>query len=135
MTGSAESPEPAGQIMALDHVQLAMPAGLEDVARGFYEGLLGLAEVTKPLTLAGRGGCWFERGEARVHLGIDPAFSPARKAHPAFLVDDLSRLALRLGAAGVPITHDEPLAGYVRCCVSDPFGNRIELMQRSTDTA
>ena len=75
--------------MALDHVQLAMPAGMEDVARGFYEGLLGLTEVQKPLNLAGRGGCWFERGEARIHLGIDPAFSPARKAHPAFLVDDL----------------------------------------------
>lgn len=82
MTGSAESPEPAGQIMALDHVQLAMPAGLEDVARGFYEGLLGLAEVTKPLTLAGRGGCWFERGEARVHLGR-PSRPRARPIQPS----------------------------------------------------
>ncbi|WP_457581982.1 VOC family protein [Ensifer canadensis] len=130
MAGAAENPEPIGQIVALDHVQLAMPAGMEDAARGFYEGLLGLTEVQKPLNLAGRGGCWFERAEARIHLGIDPAFSPARKAHPAFLVDDLSRLALRLEAAGVSITRDAPLAGYARCYVSDPFGNRIELMQR-----
>ncbi|WP_429133279.1 VOC family protein [Ensifer sp. 4252] len=115
--------------MGLDHVRLAMPAGMEGAARGFYEGLLGLAEVPKPLNLAGRGGCWFERGEARIHLGIDPAFSPARKAHPALLVDDLSRFLLRLEAAGVPIMQDAPLAGCERCYVSDPFGNRIELMQ------
>lgn len=84
MTGSAESPEPAGQIMALDHVQLAMPAGLEDVALGFYEGLLGLAEVTKPLTLAGRGGCWFERGRQEfTSASTRPSRPRARPIQPS----------------------------------------------------
>ncbi|OCP07560.1 MULTISPECIES: VOC family protein [unclassified Ensifer] len=108
-----------------------MPEGGEDAARGFYGGLLGLTEVAKPANLLVRGGCWFEQGGIRLHLGIERDFVPARKAHPAFLADDLDRLILRLEAGGVEIAYDEPLAGYFRCYVSDPFGNRIELMQRT----
>ena len=117
-------------ITALDHIQLAMPPGQEAAARRFYGMLLGLSEVPKPEPLAARGGCWFEQGDIRLHLGIDRDFRPARKAHPAFLVDDLDGLTLRLEAAGVTIVEDEPLADYRRCYVYDPFGNRIELMQR-----
>ncbi len=72
------------RIVAIDHVQLAMPAGEEDKARAFYNGLLGLAEVAKPAELAKRGGAWFEVGSMKVHLGVESEFVPARKAHPAF---------------------------------------------------
>ena len=118
------------RIMQIDHVQLAMPAGQEDAARAFYEGLLGLVWVAKPPHLARRGGCWFGDGEARVHLGVEQDFRPARKAHPALLTDDLTALTGRLSAAGVTISTDEPLDGYDRAYVDDPFGNRIELMQK-----
>jgi len=118
----------------LDHVQLAMPAGGEDEARAFYAGLLGVPEVPKPPHLAARGGCWFEVADVKVHLGVDGDFRPARKAHPAFLVDDLAGLLERLRAAGVPIVDDEPLEGYQRAYVDDPFGNRIELMEPSAGT-
>jgi catechol 2,3-dioxygenase-like lactoylglutathione lyase family enzyme len=117
-------------LCALDHVQLAMPAGREDEARAFYGELLGLPEIAKPPQLAARGGVWFERQGLKVHLGVDPAFVPARKAHPAFLVDDLAALRRRLEASGCPIEDALPLAGYLRCYVHDPFGNRIELMER-----
>ena len=80
-------------VLALHHVQLAMPSGREDNARAFYAGLLWLAEVAKPFHLAHRGGCWFEEGAVKVHLGVEVGFAPARKAHPAFVVDDLSRLS------------------------------------------
>jgi catechol 2,3-dioxygenase-like lactoylglutathione lyase family enzyme len=106
-----------------------MPAGQEQRARDFYEGLLGIAWVDKPEHLARRGGCWFEAGEVKVHLGVEQDFRPARKAHPALLVDDLAELAGRLQAAGVAVRRDEPLDGYDRIYVDDPFGNRIELMQ------
>ena len=36
-----------------------------------------------------------------------------------------------LRQAGVPVVDDEPLDGYSRVYVDDPFGNRIELMERS----
>jgi catechol 2,3-dioxygenase-like lactoylglutathione lyase family enzyme len=116
-------------VRALDHVQLAMPAGREDDARIFYQGLLGIPEKTKPPHLAARGGCWFEDGSLRIHLGVDGDFRPARKAHPAFIVDNLQELAGNLEVAGYRVAEDQPLEGFDRRYVDDPFGNRIELMQ------
>lgn len=116
-------------VEALHHVQLAMPAGREAEARAFYAGLLGIPEASKPANLADRGGCWFERGSVRIHLGVEADFRPARKAHPALLVTGLDALVQRLRAAGVETRDDEPLDGFVRTYVDDPFGNRIELME------
>jgi catechol 2,3-dioxygenase-like lactoylglutathione lyase family enzyme len=117
-------------IVAIDHVQLAMPPGREDDARAFYAGLLGLPERAKPAALAGRGGAWFERGPVRIHLGVEADFRPARKAHPALIVDDLQALAGRLRAAGVDVVED-PIGGVARIYVADPFGNRLELIAQT----
>ena len=116
-------------IVRLEHVQLAMPAGREVDAVAFYDGLLGIPHVPKPPHLAARGGCWFERGDLKVHLGVEDPFQPAAKAHPAFLVDDVRGLVARLTAHGCTVRDDEPLEGYDRVYVDDPFGNRIELME------
>ncbi|MEX6504871.1 VOC family protein [Jiella sp. M17.18] len=116
-------------ILRLDHVQLAMPAGEEARARAFYRDLLGIPEVEKPPHLAVRGGCWFEAGPVKLHLGVEADFRPARKAHPALIVDDLAALVARLQEAGCRVAEDQPLQGYERRYVDDPFGNRIELMQ------
>jgi catechol 2,3-dioxygenase-like lactoylglutathione lyase family enzyme len=120
-------------IVSIEHVQLAMPRGEEDEAREFYSGLLGLHEVAKPRALASRGGVWFERDGVKVHLGVDADFRAALKAHPAFLVEDLSGLVQRLRAAGVEVIDDGRMPGYERVYVSDPFGNRLELMERSEE--
>jgi catechol 2,3-dioxygenase-like lactoylglutathione lyase family enzyme len=115
----------------IHHVQLAMPQGGEGEARAFYGIALGLTEVPKPDVLKGNGGVWFESGALRVHLGVDDAFHPARKAHPAFMVDDLAGLRTRLRDLGHEVVEAEPLDGLVRCHVFDPFGNRIELMEKA----
>ena len=117
------------RVRGIDHVQLAMPAGREDEARAFYDGLLGLAEQPKPPNLAARGGCWFGAEGVQLHLGVEDGFRPARKAHPALLVDDLPALVRRLQEAGVAVVEDEPLPGYDRVYVADPFGNRLELLE------
>jgi catechol 2,3-dioxygenase-like lactoylglutathione lyase family enzyme len=117
------------EIIGLDHVQLAMPVGQESQARAFYAGVLGLVEEPKPDNLATRGGVWFSAGALRLHLGVDPDFRAARKAHPAFLVRGLADLADRCRSAGYPPATDEPLEGFNRVYVSDPFGNRIELLE------
>jgi catechol 2,3-dioxygenase-like lactoylglutathione lyase family enzyme len=117
------------RIHGLDHVQLAMPSGQEALAREFYSDILGLTEVPKPANLAKRGGAWFEGGTLRVHLGVEADFRPAQKAHPAFLVQQLDALTQHLQRAGVTVVTDEPLNGYTRIYVSDPFGNRIELLE------
>jgi catechol 2,3-dioxygenase-like lactoylglutathione lyase family enzyme len=117
-------------VVGIDHVQLAIPAGGEDRARAFYAGLLGMEEVPKPANLS-PSGCWFTGGGAvALHIGIDPDFRPAKKAHPALLVDDLAGLRTRLEAAGCVTRDDTPVEGYARFFTEDPFGNRIELMER-----
>lgn len=117
------------KVVGIEHVQLAMPPGEEDRARGFYTGLLGIPEVPKPPKLAARGGCWFEGAGVKVHLGVEAEFRAAKKAHPALLVDDLGAMVASLAAAGLETVPDDPVEGRERCYVSDPFGNRIELMQ------
>lgn len=106
-----------------------MPVGQEDVARSFYGGVLGLVEEQKPENLATRGGVWFRLGGLRVHLGVDPDFRAARKAHPAFLVRGLAALASRCSEAGFVPVSDEPLDGFERLYVFDPFGNRLEFLE------
>ena len=118
------------RLVAVDHVQLAMPAGGEDAAAAFYQQLLGLDRVAKPAPLAARGGCWFGAGPVRIHLGVDRDFHPARRAHPALVVDDLDALVATLAAAGCPFTWDTALPDVRRGYVDDPFGNRIELIAR-----
>ncbi|MEQ1759271.1 MAG: VOC family protein [Vicinamibacterales bacterium] len=116
-------------IRGLDHIQLAMPVGEEARARAFYGALLGLTEETKPPNLAKRGGMWFASGALRLHLGVEQDFRPARKAHPALLVQNLDSLIEHLLQAGTEVKSDEPLEGYSRVYVADPFGNRIELLE------
>jgi catechol 2,3-dioxygenase-like lactoylglutathione lyase family enzyme len=120
-------------LYAIDHVQLAMPPQQEERARAFYSGVLGLEEQVKPPNLAKRGGVWFARGALKVHLGVEPDFRPAQKAHPAFLVDDLPEILERCRRGGYRIATDEPLEGYERAYVYDPFGNRLELLQPKGD--
>jgi catechol 2,3-dioxygenase-like lactoylglutathione lyase family enzyme len=115
--------------VSIDHVQLAMPEGGEDVARAFYKTLLGMSEVQKPAALIIRGGCWFASGSVQIHLGIEAEFRPARKAHPALLCHDYMALLNRLRVAGVEIADDNTIPGVQRCHISDPFGNRIELIR------
>jgi catechol 2,3-dioxygenase-like lactoylglutathione lyase family enzyme len=116
-------------VLRLDHVQLAMPTGGEARAEVFYSGILGLDRVPKPPALAVRGGCWFERGEVKIHLGAEADFRAARKAHPALVVSDYHALCERLTAAGHPVRPSAELPGVRRCHVDDPFGNRIELIE------
>jgi catechol 2,3-dioxygenase-like lactoylglutathione lyase family enzyme len=119
----------AFEIGTLHHVQLALPPGGEDRCRAFWGGVLGMAEVDKPPVLAARGGCWFRGGGLEVHLGVEPEFAPARKAHPGILVQDLPALATALEDAGVEVTWDPEFPGHDRIYAADPFGNRLEFLE------
>jgi catechol 2,3-dioxygenase-like lactoylglutathione lyase family enzyme len=124
----------AGVIVSLDHVQVGAPAGCEEPARLFYGDLLELTELPKPRALAARGGVWFALGDGRqLHVGVDPGFAAARKAHPALALRSapaLEQLAARLERHGHEPSWDDELPGVRRFYVSDPFGNRLELLVR-----
>ncbi|OLB81287.1 MAG: glyoxalase [Actinobacteria bacterium 13_2_20CM_2_71_6] len=119
-------------IVAIDHVQVSILPGGEDAARRFYGEVLGLRELPKPASLAGRGGVWFACGPQQIHCGVEDPVAPSRR-HPALRTDDLEAVRARLEAAGCPVRPDDDLPGYRRFYTEDPFGNRIECMQR-TDT-
>ena len=117
----------------LHHVQVAAPGGCEEAARAFYGDLLGLTELEKPPLLAVRGGCWFAVGGAELHVGVEEPFRPATKAHPALAVgstEALDELAGSLIAAGVKVRWADAaeIPGQRRFHVSDPWGNRLELV-------
>ena len=120
----------AGCVVGIDHVQLAMPHGGEPHARRFWCGVMGLIERSKPAHLAVNGGCWFEGKGIAIHCGVEEGFLPALRAHPALLVRDLAALVERLEQEGIPFKPGKPLDGYRRGDIADPFGNRIEVMER-----
>jgi catechol-2,3-dioxygenase len=121
------------RITRLDHVQLAMPSGGETIADGFYRDLLGFEVLPKPAPLAARGGRWYAVGDVQLHLGVETDFAPARKAHPALVVDEINELAIRLAEAGITLRWADDQPGMRHGYVDDPFGNRIELIGERPD--
>jgi catechol 2,3-dioxygenase-like lactoylglutathione lyase family enzyme len=117
----------------LHHVLLTIPPGGEDVAREFYSGVLGMSEVDKPKMLETRGGCWFRGGGWEIHLGVEPEFRPARKAHPGVLVDGLDELAATLTRAGRSADWDPHFSGHRRLYAFDGHGNRLEFLEKIKD--
>ena len=122
--------------MRLHHVQVACPPGGEDVARRFYVEGLRMTEVDKPADLAARGGCWFRSYDdsgavaTELHVGVEDPFAPARKAHPAFVVDDLDEIAGRLRELGFEVDESQrdSFPGHVRFHTFDGHGNRAEVL-------
>lgn len=115
--------------IGLDHVQLAAPAGCEEEARRFFGSLLGMEEVEKPEKLRVRGGVWFQCGAQMIHIGVESSFTPAKKAHPAFLVRNIEQLMKHLKDNGVSFRVDDEIPGIIRFFAEDPFGNRLEFME------
>ncbi|UWE10700.1 VOC family protein [Actinacidiphila bryophytorum] len=116
-------------LAAVDHVQLAAPPGSEDRLRGYYTGVLGMAEIPKPPVLAARGGCWFQAGQVQLHLGIEADFRPAKKAHPGLRVTGIEAYAARLAERGAQVVWDDGLPGHRRFYSEDPVGNRLEFLE------
>ena len=116
----------------LHHVQLAIPPGEEHRCDEFYVTLLGFKELVKPPLQAARGGRWYQRDEAALHLGVEENFLPAKKAHPALSVENFDEIVTRLSTAGVEVRFDETIPGRRHCYVDDPVGNRLELIDAAT---
>jgi len=118
----------------IDHVQLAAPEGCEAEARNFFSHLLGWTEIPKPENLIKRGGVWFQCGTHQVHIGVQKDFVPATKAHPAFHVQNLDELREYLQHNNIQVVNDEAREdeGVRRFYVNDPFGNRLEFLERPT---
>jgi catechol 2,3-dioxygenase-like lactoylglutathione lyase family enzyme len=118
-------------ILSIDHVQVAIPVASEDRARAFYSGILGFTEIDKPPQMAERKSIWFVAGAVNLHLGIEPEFTPAKRAHPAFVVEGLDKILAACEDADIATRPDTSFNGFRRVHVFDPFGNRLELMEHT----
>lgn len=122
-------------IRRINHVQITVPKGAEDQARAFYCGVLGLREIAKPESLAGRGGFWLAIGDQQIHVGTEDGFDRlTTKAHIAYEVENVAAWRQRLEANGAQIGDSVPIPGYERFETRDPFGNRIEFIQPTGTT-
>lgn len=118
-------------ITGLHHVQITIPPDAEEAARTFYCDILELREIPKPESLAGRGGFWLDVGDHSVHVGVEENVDRERtKAHIAYAVTDLRGWRKRLRASDIEVLHSIPIPGYDRFEFRDPFGNRVEMIQR-----
>ncbi|GGQ98724.1 glyoxalase [Deinococcus ruber] len=117
-------------ISGLDHVQIEAPAGHEEQARRYYTGFLELPELHKPEALQKNGGVWFALPDGRqLHTGVVAAFVPRTKGHPCLRCTDLDALLRRAAEFQVPAEEDFQLVPLRRAYLSDPFGNRLEVVQ------
>jgi len=125
MTGSPS-------ILHAHHTQISVPRGEEDTARAFYCRLLDLKEVPKPESLQGRGGFWLQLGDFQVHIGIEDESDRSRtsKAHVAYEVEGLEGWRAKLSEQGITILDGIPIPGCNRFEFRDPFGNRVEFLER-----
>lgn len=114
---------------SINHIQLAAPKGSEDIARNFFKSILGIHELEKPEELKKRGGVWFQFANHQIHIGIEEPFYPAKKAHPAFEIENIEALKIHLIKNGIQVIEDDNLPGAKRCFISDPFGNRLEFLE------
>jgi catechol 2,3-dioxygenase-like lactoylglutathione lyase family enzyme len=114
----------------LDHVQVCIPRGAEMRAREFYGGLLGLEEVEKPEAVRGNGGMWYNVADVQLHVGVEDAVAPSKR-HPAFEVENVEGVRAFLEEKGVRTKDEEEIPGLSRFSFYDPFGNRIELLEKT----
>lgn len=108
-------------IFSIDHVQVAIPIASESRARAFYSGVLGFTEIERSAQMAERKSIWFVAGRVNLHLGIEPDFVPAKRAHPAFVVEGLAAILAACGRAGISAKPDTSFNGFRRVHVLDPF--------------
>ncbi|KMY51583.1 VOC family protein [Peribacillus loiseleuriae] len=114
----------------IHHVQLAAPPGSEEVARKFFVGILGFEEIEQPEPMKIRGGVWFGFGNYHLHIGIEEPFSPAKKAHPAFEVKNIEALKIHLAENNISFIVDTDYPGVNRIYIEDPWGNRVEILEK-----
>ncbi|MHA6252676.1 VOC family protein [Oceanobacillus sp. CAU 1775] len=117
-------------IVGIHHAQITIPKGMEDAARDFYCGVLGLKKIEKPETLNGRGGFWLKVGELELHVGTEDSAERANtKAHVAYQVNDISYWKETLRKNNTEILTSIAIPSYDRFEFRDPFGNRVEMIQ------
>ena len=112
-----------------NHIQICIPKGKEEEARRFYTNVIGLKEIPKPAALIPNGGLWYQVADIQLHIGTENEVNKSKR-HPAFEVSNLQMAREHLEMHMIPIKEETPIPGQNRFSFMDPFGNRIELLEK-----
>jgi len=117
----------------LDHIQICIPPGKETEARKFYTDILKLREILKPAPLVPNGGLWYEIADIQLHIGTEDETNRSKR-HPAFEIENLNDARKYLENNGILTQDEKEIPGVIRFSFFDPFGNRIELLEKNPVT-
>ncbi len=118
-------------IVGVNHAQVNVPKAQLPQAREFYLNFLGLKEIPRPPVFRSDG-FWTNAGAFELHIGVDDGHDRnTTRAHFAYEVTDLQHWRKKLESAGYRITEQPKIPNYERLQFRDPFGNNIELIQRT----
>jgi catechol 2,3-dioxygenase-like lactoylglutathione lyase family enzyme len=117
-------------ITRLDHVNVTVPAEVEQAAKHFYRDVVGLQEVVKPVGSRQNMGAWYQLGEIQLHLSVEDG-QPVSDRHVCYHVADLALAERQFIESGVAIIADpRPIVGIKRFYVRDPGGNMLEIAEK-----
>jgi|SRR5882672_4400687 len=119
-------------VIAVNHVNVTVPAALETAAKHFYGVVLGLRQIPKPTGTRQNMGAWFELGSMQLHLSTEEGVAnEASDRHVCYQVTDIAAADLHFRNSGIEVIADgRPIRGQSRFFVRDPGGNLIEITQR-----
>jgi catechol 2,3-dioxygenase-like lactoylglutathione lyase family enzyme len=119
------------KVIGVNHAQVNVSQAQLAAAREFYLGFLGMKEKPRPEVFKSDG-FWFDAGGFEMHIGVEEnAHRTATRAHQAYEVDDVAGWRKKIEAAKLPIKDQPKIPGFDRFHFRDPFGNNIELIQRT----
>lgn len=99
-------------------------------ARAFYGVALGLTEIAPPKEFDFVA-VWYDLGGQYLHLLQKPHPDTPSPRHFCLHVEDVAAAREHFRALGIPTAETTKIAAADRFFVSDPDGNRIELLQWS----
>ena len=121
------------EVTKLNHVNVTVPAALEEAAKRFYGELMGLEQIEKPDGPRKYIGAWYQLGESQLHLSVeDGPRNEASNRHVCYSVSDIPGALAAFRSAGVEVISEEQLVnGGSRFFVRDPAGNLIEITKET----
>ena len=116
------------QFKRIDHIHICVAPEKLEQARVFYTDVIGLELIERPNHLFKTAGYWFNIADIQLHIGVEPTLPPSTR-HTAFEVEDVDTARKYLDGK-VEILEEPAIPGRRRFAFRDPFGNRIELLQK-----
>lgn len=89
-----------------------------------------MSKLQSQKKLMKNGGLWYQIADIQLHIGTENEINKSKR-HPAFEVNDLKSARIALEANDISIKEEIQIPGQNRFSFMDPFGNRIEFLEKN----